>query len=87
MVGGFVLNERIYSNKALRQITTLPGERGGGSRLCLSFYGVSVYGKGVSFKQKTLFSQGVTANNNTPGGIRDFVSRFTVRLCMVGGFF
>ena len=32
MVEGFLLNERIYSNKALRQITTLPGAGGGGGR-------------------------------------------------------
>ena len=45
---GFLLNERIYSNKALRQITTIPGGGGREKRLCLSFYGVSVYGRGFS---------------------------------------
>ena len=45
---GFLLNERTYSNKALRRMTTLLGEK----RLCLSFYNVSVYGMGLLLNER-----------------------------------
>ena len=62
---GFLLKERIYSNKALRQITTLPGE---GGRLCLSFYGVSVYGRGVLLHEILYSYKALRQITTLPGG-------------------